>query len=130
MASMRSVLMLVAVSALACAPPAVPGPRGKNVNVITQEELAASKEYNVYDAIARLRPTFLRSRGQTTLSGPGSDTRVYLDGQSYGEIGILKSMSLELVTQIRLLNAADATTRYGLNHTGGVIEVTTGSANE
>lgn len=92
--------------------------------------MVASWEYNVYDAIARLRPTFLRSRGQSTLSGSGGDTRVYLDGQSYGEIGILKSMSLELVTQIRLLNAADATTRYGLNHTAGVIEVTTGTASE
>ena len=129
MISLRPILILSAAAALACAPPAVPGPRGRNVNVITRDELVGSKEYNVYDAISRLRPTYLKSRGQVTLSGMASSTpQVYLDGQHYGEVGLLKSMSLELVTQIRLLNGADATTRYGLNHAAGVIEVTTGYA--
>lgn len=125
MMSIRPVLLLATAAAIACAPPAASGER-RNTNVITQEQIAASQATNAYEAISRVRPTFLRSRGRTTINAAVSEyPEVYLDGQRYGDIEILKTLSVEHVMEIRFLSSSDATTRFGTGHTAGVIEVIT-----
>jgi hypothetical protein len=82
---------------------------------------------NAYDLLAQLRPEFLRSRGATTLqknSAPSTAT-VYLDGVKYGDLQSLKLISAEHITIIRYLNGSEATTRYGTDHVGGAILITT-----
>jgi hypothetical protein len=121
----RTFLLLVATIALACAPASGRGPM-RNQSLITGDELAATKYSNLYDAIQALRPNFLRSRGRNSFDPDQTEFPiVYLDGQRFGEIGILKSMPLERVIAIRSLSASDATTKYGTNNTSGVIEVVT-----
>jgi len=125
MFSSRSVLILLSAAAIACAPPSGARP-ARDANVITREELDASVARNAYDAIQNLRPNFLRSRGTQTFDPTVStQAAIYLDGQRYGDVTALKSMLVDAIDQIRYLSAADATSRYGTNHTAGAIEVTT-----
>lgn len=120
----RPVVLLVTATAIACAPAATGG-KARNHNVLTSEEIAASQATTAHDAIKNLRPMFLRSRGQTTLEGTGQSAHVFLDGQKYGDIETLKTMSVQTVREIRFLSASDATTKYGTGYTAGIIEVWT-----
>ena len=125
MVSSRSILIFLSAAAIACAPPS--GTRSvRDANVITRQELDASVARNAYDAIQNLRPTFLRSRGTQTFDPTVStQAAVYFDGQRYGDITSLKSMTIDNLDEIRYLNPSLATSKYGTNHTAGAIEVTT-----
>lgn len=125
MTSIHPVLLLATVAAIACAPAAGTGER-RSSNVITRQQIVDSQVSNAHDVISRLRPTFLRSRGRTTISsGAPEYPEVYLDGQRYGEIESLKTLIVDNIKEIRFLNAADATTKYGTGHTAGIIEIVT-----
>jgi hypothetical protein len=121
----RSVLIFLSAAAIACAPPS--GARAaRDMNVITRQELSGSVAQNAYDVIQNLRPSYLRTRGTQTLDPTVSPyAAVYLDGQRYGDITVLKSMLADAIEEIRYLNPSAATTKYGTNHTAGVIEVAT-----
>jgi len=97
-------------------------------NTITQtniESLGMSSE-NAYAVIDRIRPTWLRQRGPTSIQDPNSGFPVvYLDGTRFGEVDQLRGIRADLVASIQFLNASDATTRYGLGHVGGAILVVT-----
>ena len=81
---------------------------------------------SVYDLLSHLRPEYLHSRGSNSLRNLAPPTAiVYLDGVKFGSIESLRSMSGESVAQIQYLSASDATTRYGTDHTGGAILITT-----
>ena len=97
--------------------------RGPN-NVVTQDEIATVPVDNAYDAIEHLRPQFLRPH--VTGSRRPAYAVVFIDGVRRGGPEVLRSIAAKTVTQIRYLTSADATTRYGLDIEGGVIEVTLG----
>jgi len=95
-------------------------------DVITLEELATVDRGSVYDAVARLRPRWLQSRGAGSVTSPTRELpRAYVDGQSVGDVGALRNVDLRDAQEVRYMNAGDATTRYGTNHTAGAILVTT-----
>jgi hypothetical protein len=77
---------------------------------------------NLFDALQRLRPGFLRAR--STGSNTNAYPVVYVDGMRRGGIDFLRSISSNSVQEVRYLSAIDATTRYGLNIEAGVIQVT------
>lgn len=80
----------------------------------------------VYDLIAQLRPEYLRSRGANTLRNLTPPTAVvYVDGVKYGGLEQLRSLYSEHVLQIQYLSATNATTRFGMDHGGGAILITT-----
>jgi hypothetical protein len=120
-------LIFLSAAALACAPPSGSGTQSaRDANLITRQELDASVARNAYDAIQNLRPTFFRQRGTQTFDPTVStQAAVYLDAQRYGDITALKSMTVDAIDEIRYLNPSAATSKYGTNHTAGVIEVTT-----
>jgi hypothetical protein len=114
---------LVATLALSCAPPTT-ARSSRDPNVITSEELVAAQATNAFDAVRRLRPNFLNSRGATTLSG--SDTgypRVYLDRVLFGDINSLKTLSVNGIREIHYYNGTEASGRFGLDNASGAIEV-------
>ena len=89
-------------------------------NVIAAEELAGlTVEQNAYDAIRRLRSTWLQTRS-------GTVPVVFVDNVRAGDLERLRTIPLEIVAELRYINARDATTRWGTGYTGGVIEVITG----
>jgi hypothetical protein len=123
MMRITTLVVLVAPVLLACAPPSTAGP-AHDPNVITREEITASSAANAYEAVSRLRPNFLQSHGQTTITG--SDTgypRVYLDHMPYGDISTLRSLDANGIFEIRYYNSAAASNRFGLGNVSGAIEV-------
>ena len=118
------VLLFIACALSACASSGARPSRSSDV--ITAEEIERASVSNAYDAVARLRPAFLRGRGQSSIQNPGSDLPiVYVNGLRTGTIDNLRNIPAQDVQQIRFISATDATTRYGTGHTGGIIEVTT-----
>jgi len=118
---------VVVVALTACATASSGAPKaGRDANVITREEIAASMETNAYEVVARLRPLFLKSRGSTTLDPTALTTAtVFVDGQRYGEVGSMRGISANSVAQIRYVPGPDAVTKYGMQYGKGAIEVTT-----
>ncbi len=122
-----SVLLLLAVPVTtSCATSTQSASQGRSGgrNLITAEELAAAPDLNVFDAVRRLRPNWLRARGTESALGT-VPVVVYVDGMRRGDVDALSIIRLDEVTEIRFLDGPDATTRYGINVGGGVIEVVT-----
>lgn len=91
------------------------GSGGSNPNVLTATEIArgAASQGTAYDAIKRLRPQFLQTRGSPESTSDPS-TLVSVDGGSLTRIDVLHSISATKVREIRFLNASEAMERFGL----------------
>lgn len=100
-------------------------PRGAR-DLITAEELATSSASNTLDAIRQLRPNFLQTRGPITLGNAapgGNEPAVFLDGQRFGGLNELTTISVADVREIRYLSGPDATQRFGTGYAQGAILV-------
>lgn len=123
----RLVLVILSSVAVGCSHPQL-GPRGvADSQLITEEEIEASRTATAYDVIQKLRANFLSYRGETSFKTSNSQPypAVYVDGQEFGPISSLRSIPSSQVASIRLYRAWEATTKFGTGHMGGVIEVTT-----
>ena len=101
---------------------------GLRRTLLTAEEIATAKggAWTAYDVISRLRPEFLRSRGQSSLTTPELTTAVvYVNAMRFGELAALKTITADQILLVEYINAADATTRFGTDHLGGAILITT-----
>jgi hypothetical protein len=109
---------------MACGSPGRLGSLETNTT-ITEAELAALDVATAYHAVERLRPDFLRSRGSVSVRNPQSTLPVvYLAGvRQQGGPDALRQIRHRDVREIQYLNAADATTRFGIDHAGGAIIV-------
>ena len=119
-------LCLLALGPAACASSAGSAGSGtqpgghRASNRIDATELAPLSELDVYQAIGRLRPAWLRTSPQ------GALPVIVLDGspQTAG-LDFLRAFRTADVTTLEYMNASDATTRFGTGYTGGAILVTT-----
>ena len=100
-----------------CAPAAGGGsgsgttaPSGQRIraNVITREELEASGTTNLYDAIQRLRPQWLRNASQTSYGGGGTELVVYQNTTQLGGLDALRQLAPGYAETIRYLDASTA----------------------
>ena len=107
-----------------CARPPEPGTGRTSSDIITRAEIASTSFDNAFDAVQRLRPLFLRAR--TTATSRTAYPVVYVDGIRRGAPEVLRTIAASTVAEIRYLSPAVASTRYGMNIVGGVIQVTTG----
>ncbi|MGH7501832.1 MAG: hypothetical protein ACREL7_08760 [Longimicrobiales bacterium] len=117
--------MIVCLAALSMACASSGGRTAGNSDVIRAEELVTVRVSTAYEIVERLRPAFLRGRGQTSLSSDSQFPVVYVDGMRQGGLDSLRRVAAQDVGEIRYLTARDATTRYGTGHPAGVIEVVT-----
>ena len=130
----RTALLLgVAVSLVSgCASSRATTP-ATDLDIITQDQIARSKATNAYDLIATIRPQMFTAHGAVTTRGEQPSTQgrqalpvlVYIDNVKAGPVTELKSLGTLDVREIRYLSPRVATDRWGLNHAGGVIYVTT-----
>lgn len=88
-------------------------------------EARAAMVVDAFEAVQRLRPGFLRSRGPTGAGSGG--VRVYIDGQPAGGLDMLRTVPVAVIGQIEYLSASEATVRWGARFRDGVIHVQTGS---
>lgn len=137
--SVSTAVLMAGLVLSACATAGSGSAGGSSSNVITSEELRALEGVSsAYDAVQRLRPRFLRGRTGTFGTGGANDPLsrtssaaeqstvvVYLDGVRFGGIDALRRINVDGVREIRFVPGRDATTKYGTNHGGGVIEVST-----
>ena len=123
MMRMISTCGLVGVALLACAPPSTTR-TARDPNVISREEIVASGAGNAYDAVSRLRPSFLQFHGQVTMTGSDAGyPKVYLDHMLFGDLTALKTLDVNGIREIHYYNGAEASSRFGLDNVSGAIEV-------
>ena len=93
-------------------------------NVITHAQMVEQGFLNAYDAIAALRSNWLITKGVDSFNSPGR-VLVYLDNSRLGGIEELRSLATPSITYIRYYDGTSATARWGLDHSHGVIFVST-----
>jgi hypothetical protein len=113
--------------ALACSHPRLGPGEISNSQFITEEEVDASRGGNALEVIQKLRANFLTYRGETSLNKNQSQPypTVWVDGQEYGPISILRTIPASQIATIRLYRSWEATTKFGTGNMGGVIAITT-----
>jgi hypothetical protein len=129
---MKKTYLFALATAVACAS----GPKSDRAaitpgagdrNVITEEEIRTVPASNLYDLVSKIRPSMLRSRGQSTLGGSTASDYplVYVDGRQYGDISSLRSLIPSQVSLVRYYDPTTAAGRFGMTAGSGVIDVTT-----
>ena len=111
---------------LACMTPP-PSHASPDPQLITEDEVEASRAPTAFEVIQKLRANFLSYRGETSFDRSKSQPypTVYVDGQEYGPIGSLRNISASQIATIRLYRSWEATTKFGTGNMGGVIAITT-----
>ena len=128
MITSRKLLLLVMAAVVGCQTATASGPRTDS-RILTQDEIAKSAlTGNAYDVIQRLRPAFMRSRGETSITNAtvtSAFPNVYLDGVMYGDINSLRGIDSSQIAEVRSYQAWEAQTKFGTGNNGGVIAITT-----
>lgn len=113
--------------------------QGGSRDRITAVELANAHADNLYDAIQKLRPQFLRGdqNGVVGNTDPGSSAAgglvtdavvavsVYKDNVRLNGLEDLRGIMLSDVKEVRFLRAVDAQIRLGTDNKAGAILITT-----
>ena len=95
------------------------GSTSSNRDVLTRAEMDEANSGNVYDAIQRLRPSWLRVRG-------GSGTiQVMMNSVRVGDVTFLQTVRADNVIEVQFVNSRDATTKWGTGFTAGAIDIIT-----
>ena len=117
-----SLLACLAAVVVACASPAGSGVP-PSTNLITRAELDAAGTATVYDAVARLRPSYLRDRGPISIVNASARrvAVVFVDGSEYGELSSLERFTSSRVEEVRFYSGPEATTKFGSAYGAGVI---------
>ena len=126
MVGARFFVALLSAVLLACTTPR-PGLAVSDSQLITEDEIEASRAPTAFEVIQKLRANFLSYRGETSFDRQKSQPypTVYVDGQEYGPIGTLRNIPASQVATIRLYRSWEATTKFGTGNMGGVIAITT-----
>ncbi|PSQ78749.1 MAG: hypothetical protein BRD37_02135 [Bacteroidetes bacterium QH_8_67_23] len=94
-------------------------------NHITRKELADPPAHaNAYAAVQKLRPQWLRIRGDLS-PNTTNPIMVYVDGSRYGPATTLRQLNVANIESMSFLGAAEATAKHGRGNANGVIEVET-----
>ena len=121
----RSAIALVMTVTASCVSSGVAPPARGSADLITQEELEKTDVSNLHQAIQRLRPNWLHSRGQVSITNRSAgDPVVYLEETRLGGLSTLGQLSVTEIREVRRLSAGEATNRFGTGHAGGAIVVT------
>jgi hypothetical protein len=103
----------------ACAPAGGDATRSARGPITAAEIADAGITTTALDAVQRVRPQWMHTRG-------GQQVRVYLDGNRFGnDIRSLAGIPAGNVHRIEQLSPQQATTRWGGGHLGGAIHVET-----
>jgi hypothetical protein len=93
--------------------------------LITMEELSRYSDESLYDAVRKLRPHFLRSRGVTAHGRESSaPLMLYVDGERMHGVDDLRRFSVKEVYEVRFYEPQLANTYFArYNNSGGAIAV-------
>lgn len=121
----RLFFLPLALGLLACGTAQGSGPTRSSA-VLTGDEIAEVAVNTAYEAVQMTRPQWLHRRSAPTTGSPQPvPPVVYLDGLRVGNVEELRRIRAVVVERMQFLSPSDATNRFGTNHTGGAILVTT-----
>lgn len=114
--------MALVVALWGCAPGS--GRLARPADEITAAEIAAADVRSAYDLVEKVRPLWLRSRGDRSLRLP-TEIVVYQGDTMLGGIETLRAIPIEVVGSVRVLDSAEAgrLTGLGSRHVERVIMV-------
>jgi len=123
----RLVVALTLAVAAGCSHPRLGPGEVYNSQVISEDEIVASRASNAYEVIHKLRANFLTNRGETSFNRSQSNPypTVYLDDQEFGPISSLTNIPAAQITMIRMYRVSEANAKYGTHNMSGVIAITT-----
>lgn len=107
---------------------AAPAPARRDSRLITRAEIDSTRGVStVWELIMRVRPNFLRDAQRRQIS-TSDDTRpqVRLDNADFGTTDALKSLPVSGISEIRYLDAPEATARFGTKLGRPMIWIQTG----
>jgi Prokaryotic membrane lipoprotein lipid attachment site len=122
----KPVILAVAALVLAACAAGRSGTSRLDSDRISREEIEQAGPSSAYDLIQKLRPIWLRKRGQTSFTQE-SDVVVYLDGTRLGARDSLRSFDTTTLESLEFLDARRATNRFGPGHVNGAILLRTRS---
>jgi hypothetical protein len=93
-------------------------------NRLTTTELLSANARTAYEAVERLRPQWLNSRGPVSVTDPSPTLpNVYMNGSRIGDIDYLRQVDVIDVGELRFWPPAEASARFGMGNPRGVIEI-------
>lgn len=93
-------------------------------NQLSRSDLAGANADNLYDAVAKLRPAWLTSRGATSVTdATPTEVDVYMDGNFLGKSDYLRQVRTNDIVSVTYWDAGRASARFGMGHPRGVIEI-------
>jgi hypothetical protein len=95
-----------------------------DASAITAAQLEQRQYQNLLQAVQALRSNWLSTRGTDSFNTP-SQVVVYVDDTRFGGVEALSSLPIQGVASVTHLNGIDATARWGIGHSAGVIAVHT-----
>jgi hypothetical protein len=129
--ALKHFYLIVVAATLACAPApgsSVPGAAGpRRSTVLPSEEIVASnlETGTAYEAIGRLRPTWLTYKTESYDPPRTEFPRVFVDGRLYGELESLRNFDATRISEIRFYSPAESG-KFGMQAgLSGVIEIST-----
>lgn len=121
----RFLILPLALSLMACAATQSSGPR-RSARILEADEIAEAAVFTAFEAVQRCRPQWLHTRGSPSFNSPDSSPpALYLDGTRLDGFRELERIRSETVERMVYMSPSDATNRFGTNHTGGAILITT-----
>lgn len=117
---------MLAFAIAGCSSKATPETGGRtDQNLLTQQQLASTNADNLYDALEKLRPEWLRSRGPISMTNAEpSRASIFMNGQMMGKPDFLRDVNIIDITEVRYWPAGPAAAKFGMGHPRGVIEIT------
>ena len=104
----RAVIVAATLFGVACSSRSQPGAsRVSAQNELTIEQIRESGARDAFEAVQRLRPLWLRSRGQTSVNSANT-ILVYQNATRLGGIDALRGYPVEGITKIKYLTASEA----------------------
>jgi hypothetical protein len=100
---------------------------GTDRTTISAAEIDSVHAISAYDAVRKLRPQFLVSRGRLSADPkePPALPNVYVDNMYYGDISVLPNISAASIESIRFYNASEAQYVFGRGNMAGAINILT-----
>ena len=77
------------------------------------------------EAITRLRPQYLRGRGQTSVTQGADRVQVYMDNLHLGGEESLRTIPANGVIRVEFVTGTDSGFRFGTTHPAGVVHIIT-----
>ena len=105
------------------------GERRTSPNELLREEIFRDGEADptAYELIQRLRPNWLRARGQVSLGSPeAAYALVYMNEVLFGGLMTLHQIPPSQIERMEFIRGIDASIRWGTGHTAGIISIVTG----